>query len=589
MNRQRKRLAEWLDLTEEVDVSEKPEKPSGKVALTVLTYNGPVFSSLPKPDNITVPSVVSSRSSSTSASPKSPTSTAATSVSEWPKKTESLSVMTPFVEPAVPLPHISTVKAANDHSGVPVPKLGEVFAPPQALASMQVPALDYSKIGVKWGGEVGLGGISAHPETEYKTEVAGQWLQYTNYPQPGLSRLPPDPFRQGIGLPGNFVAAYSSFAPTRDESFSKVPSAVSNAIWWEKRGGRIFRRMFGQDPVLGHMFKEYEPKDKQEQEGKPTAIPVASSPADLDEKAIEELIQNFEDMPIDTRLLMDNDAMLSEISHLITTLQSQQYARLAEMIGPHETPTGPQTEEVKTYIQLRDRLASLIELLPPHLLATIDGQPDSELILSHKIPALDGDGEPVFNGTLPSDDPKLQQPQIQVAANMAMNAAAGLSPINPAPVANMMAPQQQQRVFQGVPHLTVNVGGPPPQGPGYQQYTQPSPMYQQAQTPHFAAPPPPHQQQYAQQPPPQMQQRVYPQPTPQRGGPVMPTASTPIAYAQRPRGSVPPPQGLGAIGVGPGASTYYHQQPPPQQMPMQMSPQQLHQATPTRYSQRARR
>ena len=274
VNRQRARLP-WLDLTAEVDPNEMPEKPTENMALTVLTYAGPLFSSLPKSDNITVPSAVSSRASSASGSPKSPTSTAATSVSDWPKtKPESLSVMTPFVEPSIPLPLISTAKAATNKSVAKVPKIGEIFAPPGSVSGMQVPSLDFTKVGMKWGGEVGPGGAVAHPEIDYQSEIAGQWLQYTNYPQPGFSRMLPDPYRQGIGLPGNFVAAYSTFAPTRDNSYSKVPQSISSAIWWDRRGGKVFRRMFGQDEVLGHMFKEYEKNEAPTAPAKPTSEEV---------------------------------------------------------------------------------------------------------------------------------------------------------------------------------------------------------------------------------------------------------------------------------------------------------------------------
>ncbi|KAF8536260.1 hypothetical protein BDD12DRAFT_890720 [Trichophaea hybrida] len=554
VNRQRKRLVEWLDFTEELDTNDQPlsslSKASDKVALTVLTYGGPVFSSLPKADNIVIPSTVSSRSTSTSGSPKSPASTTATSVaSDWPKnqhrKAECIAVVTPFIEPDVPHAQFSTVKAIptseaeiKKESGgaARIPKLGEVFPPPAALANLPPPQVDYSRIGLKWGGELGSGGIVAHPEVEFKSETSGHWLQYTNFPQPGLSRLPPDPFRQGIGLPANFVAAYSSFAPTRDESLAKVPAAVSNSIWWERRGGRIFRKMFTQDPTIGHMYKQYEPKKQQQQQ--PDRLQLTDKPqepnSDLNESEIEKLIESFEELPIDTRLLMSHDAMLVEISSLLSQLQSQQYTRLAAT----KPDLLPQTDEVKTYLALKDRLTSLIDALPPHVLATIDGHPDSDLILSHKIPILNS-AAPVFKGTLPSDDKPPQQ-QVQTAAMSAINAAAGLSPISPAPVASMLS---TPRRVQGAPHLTV--GAPPP------------PVTPQ-QHPQYGYPQQPQQQR------PQYQ-------TPQQQQPY-----------QRPRGSVPPPQGLGAIGVGGG---YY----PQQQSQQQQSPAVGGAQSPARYSQRVRR
>jgi len=553
VNRQRKRMADVLDLTDELVASEKASKPaaSDKVALAVLTCGGAVFSSLPVPDNITVPSTVSSRSSSATGSPKSPASTAATSISDWPKhKAERLSVVMPFVEPAaLGFPQISTVRAITDSESasskrtIKAPKLGEVFPPPPALQHYQCPPMDLEKNGILWGGGVGPGGFVTRPELDQPSEVMSHWLQYTNFAPPHPKRLPPDPFKQGIGLPANFVAAYSSFAPTRDDSLAKVPVELSNAVWWEKRGGRIFRRMFKDHPTLGHMHRKYTPSDPDELPANRNA--QQSNEDEVDEKEMEKLIENFEELPIDTRLLMSNDAMLTEISSLLATLQSQQYRRLAAIIGPNENPAQPASEEVKTYIQLRDRLSSLIECLPPHLLATIDGHVDSELLLSSRIPI--SEGRPVFKGALPNDDPK-QIPQVQQAAMTAMNAAAGLSPVHPAPVAAMMGRHPQHQQQQPSPHVmgTPNLSMQHPHTPQPHHYPSPAPGYN-VPTPH-QQPQGYHHHQYPQHTP-HPQHRQY-APGPQH------TPQPQVTYAQRPRGNVPPPQGLGAIGVGGGNYGY---------------------------------
>jgi hypothetical protein len=484
INRERKRMAYELDFTEEVDHSERQEsKKSEKVALSAMTLTGPVFSSLPTAETISVPSLVSSRSTTATGSPQSPASTAATDVSDWKPKTETISVVAPFAEPSISLPHISVVKGLGEEDSAPKEtprqtKLGEVFPPPPALLHHPEPRPDYSKYGVHWGGTYGPGGIAR--QDVYTGERVGEWLQYSNYPQPGLSRLPPDPYRQGIGLPATFVAAYSSFAPTRDDSHSKVPAAASNAQWWRQHGARTFRRMFSADPSIGHMFAE------------PTPPPPAAAPSnELDEKALESMIENLDELPIDTRLQMDKDAQLDEITQLLHTLSSQQYTRLATS----SQSLDPTSEEVQTYQKLRDRLTELTAALPPHVLATIDGDVASPLNLSARIPITDPHNHPrpIYHGNLPGE-----VPTVQAAAMTAMNAAAGLSPIA-APVANMMPPHQQQ--VRGAPHLTVQ-----------QSYPHPPPA------------PPPSQQ--------RSQQYQYTQ--------------------QRPRGNVPPPQGLGAIGVGPG-------------------------------------
>ncbi|KAI5806102.1 hypothetical protein EDC01DRAFT_134821 [Geopyxis carbonaria] len=633
VDRERRRGAHVLDLVQELEQDRqiKDREATDKVALTVMANIGPLFSSLPKPEHVSVPSVSSSRSTSATASPKSATSTAATSVSGGTQiKSEEISVVTPFSETLLP-PLITTVKAvAAEKSSTPtkVLTIGEAFPPAPSLPTLQPVKHERCVYGLKWGGEMGYGGTSTNRAVDMKIEPAGHWLLYSNSPAPGQSRLGVDPYRQGIGLPAPFVAAYSSFAPSRDESMAKVPLAVKNAMWWEKKGGRIFRKFFSEDPEIGHMFKDYE-------QPVTTDLVVGKSVKEIleiDEKEIEKAIADFTmDIPVDVRLLngdatdlpsgddgeeMSSDAVLTEISSLLTTLQSQQYSRFAS-----EHVTDPSEEEYKTYNKLTDRLTFLISTLPPHVIATIDGHPDSELSLSKKIPL--STTLPTFRGTLPSEDSAKPPPQVQAAAQNAMNAAAGMSPVNAAPVAMMGGGPQSQVMrqqtsqqyhtpmrVQDAPHITVN-SGPAHHSPQPQVYGQ----YHGHQTPqtsittphHYPTPyntsygPPTPQQRHSHTPQPQpaamspslSQQRPPPaqtyygghtinvQQAPRPAG--TPTPAQGYMYqgqqvpspVPRPRASVPPPQGLAAVGVGGGYSSGYGS-------PAGMS-------TPNRYSQRTRR
>jgi hypothetical protein len=102
--------------------------------------------------------------------------------------------------------------------------LGERFPPPPELLDAPVPRPDYSKVGMLWGGTYGPGGIPPPPPKVNSRKV--------NQPSNFLRH----------GLEPDFVAAYSSFAPTRNDSHSKVPAAASNAEWWRQHGARTFRR-----------------------------------------------------------------------------------------------------------------------------------------------------------------------------------------------------------------------------------------------------------------------------------------------------------------------------------------------------------
>ncbi|TGZ83658.1 hypothetical protein EX30DRAFT_338274 [Ascodesmis nigricans] len=675
ITRQRKREADSLDFVEELiheeeaDDKDESGNSSGKVALTVMGQYGPLFSSLQKPQQLGLPraSATSSDASSTATSPRSATS-AATSVPDGPAKdVEEVEVEVPFLGTSLP-PLVSTVDAmpANADKGKSTSKdiksltIGESFPPPSTALPLVPMKFDKPTIGVKWGGEIGIGGINSNASIDVKSEPASHWLMYTNIPRPGTSRVGVDPFRKGIGLDSHFVATFSSFAPTRDESLAKVPASVTNNIWWVRRGEKVFRKLFEDDPALKNMFPErQEAKTTTVVVGKGNPTPIKEI-VEIDEKELEAAIAEIDgEIPIDEALLnldinqqVPTDpasAVLTEISSLLGTLQSQQYARFASGLPTAPPPTTPTDPELETYRTLTMRLSHLISTLPPHIIATIDGNPDSALNLSKLLPL--SEGSAIYNGTLPTDDTsKIQPPAtIRDAAMNAMNAAAGMSPVSAtAPVAPMLQPPRQSTpmrpqshspvpqyhqtypVQQGyaspvAPQATMGYHSPLPPapriptpgtpqqhqvyhhspvtpaaqhlppGPGY-GYSPAPPVPQQVTTPqHYPQQPQmgypvnpdqqraiqlqqqqlaqaqvvlqQQQQQQAmmmqQQPrpayvPPAPQGYATPRPQPPMGGPV--GYSTPQAYPPqpqmpqtvppRPRGNVPPPQGLAAVGVG---------------------------------------
>lgn len=486
ITRERLRRADLFDFAEEFN-GEEGARPSngGKVALTVMGHHGPLFSSLQNPITVPAPRTETlSRSSSTSESPSStaPTSTA-TSPKHGPLKV--YRVVAPLNESALP-PLISTVKAVSSDpksalkSGSDPEKvltLAEAFpplrthtlAPPKPYPSNNPPA-----IGLKWGGVIAPGGVSASNPSSTRPDPAGEWLSYRNHPPRDSKHRPRrgEPIRLGMGLPADFVIAYSSFAPTKDDSGAKVPSRMRERVWWEKRGGELFRRMFKHDPGVGHLFAEYEKQGTVlgEVVENEDAMQVEEDEEEVFRKAVESW-EPDSDVPVDFRLLdaektesemTDAEETLKEISDLLQSLRSHQYIRLSTLppIPPPRVSTGsnssaattpapavatpqePTAEEVALYDTLKTRLATLIASLPPHLTATIDGTLDAPLNVSTKIPIFEG-GAPVYKGTLPEDPKPGQTTQppgqaVQGAAMAALNAAVGMSPMSPAP--NFSAP-----------------------------------------------------------------------------------------------------------------------------------------------------
>lgn len=511
ITQERSRRADLFDFADEFTGEDGARAPAtgGKVALTVMGHHGPLFSSLQNPIAVPAPhrAEALSRSSSTSGSPSS---TAPTSTSTSPKNgpLKVYRVIAPLNESVLP-PLISTVKAASSDAKSSLKRgnetekvltLAEAFppsrshtlAPPKPYPANKPPA-----IGLKWGGIIAPGGVSTSNPSFARLDPTGDWLSYRNHP-PRDSKYRPrrgEPIRLGMGLPADFVVAYSSFAPTRDDAGAKVPTQMRNRVWWERRGGELFGRMFKHDPGVGHLFAEYQKRATIL--GEITADDADAMQVDVDDDEDEEevfrkAVESWEpdsDVPVDFRLLdggaesrQETGETLKEISGLLQSLRSHQYVRLSTLppvsaprvttgdpaaattpVPAGATPLEPTEEEVALYNTIKTRLATLIASLPPHLTSTIDGTLDAPLNVSTKIPIFEG-GAPVYKGTLP-DDPKPGQgghgQAVQGAAMAALNAAVGMSPMSPVPPQGFAAPIAMMGQSQ-----RMNVPVPAPPTPG---------------------------------------------------------------------------------------------------------------------------
>ncbi|KAI4697732.1 uncharacterized protein J4E84_000865 [Alternaria hordeiaustralica] len=189
-----------------------------------------------------------------------------------------------------------------------------------------------------------------------------------------------------------FRSAYSSFAPTRDDSSAIIPEETKNMVWWQKVGEKRFNEMFPIDPAL------LDPEQAKQA--------LTNGTTDEDE-LFKEAVENFTPVQGDvlpgmeekTEEEKDTDEVLKEISELLETLASYQRIRnlslttnprtpvvqnasLATLAG---SPSTPSSEEFDVYQILKSQLTLLISQLPPYAVAKLNGDQMDELNISRTI------------------------------------------------------------------------------------------------------------------------------------------------------------------------------------------------------------
>lgn len=192
-----------------------------------------------------------------------------------------------------------------------------------------------------------------------------------------------------------FRRAFSSFAPSSDNTKSLVPSQAKAMVWFSKLGDRRFNETFADDPAVLDT---------------PTAgfaiDPALTEPEKEEDfsKVLEELEGlEGEDAAEPKPDRTDPEIVLKQISELLVTLASQQRIRNAVIpqttsasrtpISPAPTlaskigkPDSPAEDEVTTYDELRHEIAYLALKLPPYAIAKLDGDQLAELGVSKLLP-----------------------------------------------------------------------------------------------------------------------------------------------------------------------------------------------------------
>ncbi|KAF1977213.1 hypothetical protein BU23DRAFT_551130 [Bimuria novae-zelandiae CBS 107.79] len=190
-----------------------------------------------------------------------------------------------------------------------------------------------------------------------------------------------------------FRSAYSSFAPSHDDTIAVIPEETKNMVWWQKVGEQRFNEVFPIDPELLGL-------------GDPSDTPANVVEADEDE-AFREAVEKFEPIEggpfpnAEAKSELDNDTeeVLHEISKLLETLASHQRIRnsslatnprtpilqnstLASLAG---SPSTPSSDEMDIYQMLKAQLTLMISQLPPYAVAKLNGDQLEELKISRTL------------------------------------------------------------------------------------------------------------------------------------------------------------------------------------------------------------
>lgn len=224
-----------------------------------------------------------------------------------------------------------------------------------------------------------------------------------------------------------FRMAYSSFAPSCDNSRALVPDQTKNMVWWSKVGEKKYRETFAIDPAL---TDEHSIIPSEE-----TMAGTQSKDEDF-AKAIEDMEDIAEQYP-DAEQVHDKtdvDQVLRDVSDLLETLSSHQRIRnstLASAAVVSRTPMSPSPalsyriarpdspadDEWSTYRNLRRELTYLLLKLPPYAVAKLNGDQLEDLGVG-KLVTFDGKD---VKGSMEDDQ------VARLAKHTAMATAAGIA------------------------------------------------------------------------------------------------------------------------------------------------------------------
>jgi hypothetical protein len=269
---------------------------------------------------------------------------------------------------------------------------GEVFRPHRSLKALEPPrpsrnATRGSSLG--WVNHEELIG-SERPIPAYKSDYryaslpTGSWLHYNSIEASAASA--PDSKRrqkdralsfgesraeaadeiaeiEQARVKGLFQSAYSSFAPSIDNSTAVVAEKVRSQAWWNKFGQKRFQALLASQYPDAGLEEHGSTSDVMEQ---PKCDFVAVIDA-FEDALVEDPLQDH-DEDADPK---EVDEVLQEISDLLQTLSS--YQRIRNLSKMNSGPANPTSAEVDVYEMLKSNLAILVNSLPPYAVAKLGG------------------------------------------------------------------------------------------------------------------------------------------------------------------------------------------------------------------------
>ncbi|KAI1277312.1 hypothetical protein F5Y07DRAFT_363746 [Xylaria sp. FL0933] len=325
--------------------------------------------------------------------------------------------------------------------------LGELFPAPRTLPSLPPPKAPKS---TTKGVQVGWHRPELTEKSKYRAGSyfsqpisTGKWLDYSNASP--TSQTMTKQRERALSLAGNkpssleletseleslFRGAFSSFAPSKDDSAAMVSSGlISHTMWWQKVGQRSFDRWI--DP--GRTDNSADDSDQMDVDPKD----------EIDEEIIQQAIDNWDDSVIDPSLeeaccprkpddQKDTEDILQDVSDMIQTLISYQKNRNLTLptassqsryasdpahsdMLTNGTQVQPGEEETATYEALKAQLLLVIQMLPPYAVARLNSDKLEELNISTKIEIRTDE----YQGTMEEDEAAARARAAQNTATVA--------------------------------------------------------------------------------------------------------------------------------------------------------------------------
>ncbi len=210
-----------------------------------------------------------------------------------------------------------------------------------------------------------------------------------------------------------FQSAYSSFAPSIDNSAAVVPEKTRSQAWWNKVGQKRFQALLAlQYPEEGL-------------DGHDSALDAMGQAEDNFEAAVADFEGDTLQNPLQDHTRKADpkevDELLQEISDLLQTLGS--YQRIRNLSKISSGPATPTSAETDVYEILRSNLAILVHSLPPYAIAKLSGDQLEMLNVSSNIVVDMKD----HAGTMEVDEYSMQRQRAAVKATHPATGRASVS------------------------------------------------------------------------------------------------------------------------------------------------------------------